>query len=208
VAALEKTSHISTRIFTLALAASVTVLASGCGKKIEKTQDIRRCRVIKLGAESIGIASEYSGEVRPENESRLGFRVGEQDYFAQGRCRKTASKTRTNSAAAGPQDLQLAQAQANAGFESCRKQCCLALESKLACAAYMRSFCIQDGLADEIFSRISCVTLLFGNAGRDCFRQLSSRHWPALVPVANPAGPAAAEFVRVLLQFRHRPCAK
>jgi RND family efflux transporter MFP subunit len=57
----------------LVLASSALLLA--CQKPVPKTEDVRPVRVLKLDAQTVERSSEFSGEVRPRIESRLGFRV-------------------------------------------------------------------------------------------------------------------------------------
>lgn len=99
------------------LALSGAVFLSACSKPAEKAEDIRPVRVVRLAADNVEAVAEFSGDVRARVESRLGFRVG--------------GKIVTRKVDAGmlvkrgqvlmqldPQDLQLAQAQANAGLKA------------------------------------------------------------------------------------------
>ncbi|MES2899449.1 MAG: efflux RND transporter periplasmic adaptor subunit [Pseudomonadota bacterium] len=56
-------------------ALAVAVLLSACSKPAEKAEIIRPVRALLLSASSVGIDSEFSGEVKARVESRLGFRV-------------------------------------------------------------------------------------------------------------------------------------
>ena len=58
------------------LACAGLVLLGGCSKPVEKTEDIRPVRVMKLESGNIDTVAEFSGDVRARYESRLGFRVG------------------------------------------------------------------------------------------------------------------------------------
>lgn len=99
------------------LAASFALLLAGCSKPAEKTEEIRPVRVMVLSASSVGVNAEFSGEVRPRIESRLGFRVGG---------KITARKVDVGSAVKrgqvlmqlDPQDLRLSQAQALANLRA------------------------------------------------------------------------------------------
>ncbi|MET3133170.1 multidrug efflux system membrane fusion protein [Oxalobacteraceae bacterium GrIS 1.11] len=92
-----------------------SVLLSACSKPAEKTEDIRPVRVLVLESSNTAINAEFSGEVRPRVESRLGFRVG--GKIVQ---RKVDVGTMVKHGQLlmqlDPQDLQLAQAQALAGL--------------------------------------------------------------------------------------------
>jgi RND family efflux transporter MFP subunit len=51
-------------------------LLSSCSKPAPQADDVRPVRAIALAAGGVGASAEFSGEVRPRVESRLGFRVG------------------------------------------------------------------------------------------------------------------------------------
>lgn len=99
------------------LACAGVLLLGGCSKPVEKTEDIRPVRVMKLESGNVDTVAEFSGDVRARYESRLGFRVGG---------KIVARKVEVGSAVKrgqvlmqlDPQDLQLAQAQANAGLKA------------------------------------------------------------------------------------------
>jgi membrane fusion protein, multidrug efflux system len=59
--------------FLIAIMLSITLLA--CSKPEPQTVPVRAVKVITVGESGIVAAHEYSGEVRPRVESRLGFRV-------------------------------------------------------------------------------------------------------------------------------------
>jgi membrane fusion protein, multidrug efflux system len=96
--------------------ASLLALA-GCHKTEEKTEDIRPVRVQQVRASDSDLLSEFAGDVRARVESRLGFRVGGKivarlvDPGAV--VKKGQALMRLD-----PQDLQLAQAQAQAGLRA------------------------------------------------------------------------------------------
>ncbi len=100
-----------------AAALSALVLLSACSKPAEKTEDIRPVRVIELAANSVDVDAEFAGEVRPRVESRLGFRVGGK-ITARKVDVGTVVKKGQMLMQLDPQDLQLAQAQANAGLRA------------------------------------------------------------------------------------------
>lgn len=58
----------------LILAVAAAVLA-GCGKAEAPAEPVRAVKVITVGASNFQSGYEFSGEVRPRVESRLGFRV-------------------------------------------------------------------------------------------------------------------------------------
>lgn len=92
---------------------------AGCGKTAEQQEDVRPVRAIQLSAAEQQVTAEYSGNVQARVESQLGFRV--------------AGKIQTRKVDVGslvkpgqvlmqldPQDLRLAQAQAEASFKSAK----------------------------------------------------------------------------------------
>ena len=100
-----------------ALVLSFIALLSACSKPVEKTEEIRPVRVIRLSADNIEVAAEFPGEVRARIESRLGFRVG--GKIVSRKVDVGASVKRGQILMQlDPQDLQLAQAQANAALKA------------------------------------------------------------------------------------------
>ncbi len=99
------------------LGLSVLLLLAACSKPAEKAEDIRPVRAMVLNASSADVNAEFSGEVRPRFESRLGFRVGG---------KITARKVDLGSPVKrgqvlmqlDPQDLRLSQAQARANLRA------------------------------------------------------------------------------------------
>ncbi|WP_323744968.1 efflux RND transporter periplasmic adaptor subunit [Noviherbaspirillum malthae] len=99
------------------LACSGIVLLGGCAKQVEKTEDIRPVRVMKLESGNIDSVAEFPGEVRARYESRLGFRVGGKIVARKVEVGSTVKRGQVLMQL-DPQDLQLAQAQANAGLKA------------------------------------------------------------------------------------------
>ncbi|QAU36048.1 efflux RND transporter periplasmic adaptor subunit [Janthinobacterium sp. 17J80-10] len=95
----------------------LTVLLGACSKPVPKAEDIRPVRVLKLAAGQVTAVAEFPGEVRPRIESRLGFRVGGKivarkvDVGASVRRGQVLMQL-------DPQDLQLAQTQAQAALKA------------------------------------------------------------------------------------------
>jgi multidrug efflux system membrane fusion protein len=96
--------------------ASVMVLTA-CSRQVEKVEEIRPVRAMKVAAENAEVAAEFAGEVRPRIESKLGFRVGGKII-----ARKVDLGTEVRRGQVlmqlDPQDLGLAQAQAKAGLSA------------------------------------------------------------------------------------------
>lgn len=99
------------------LAAALPLLLSACSKPAEKTEDIRPVRSMVLSSSSVDVNAEFSGEVRPRFESRLGFRVGGK-ITARKVDVGTLVKRGQLLMQLDPQDLQLAQAQALASLRA------------------------------------------------------------------------------------------
>ena len=70
-----KPTHLSHFALGVALCASVALL-SACGRPAPAPEPVRAVKVITVGAAAMTSSYEFSGEVRPRIESRLGFRVG------------------------------------------------------------------------------------------------------------------------------------
>ncbi|WP_084199194.1 efflux RND transporter periplasmic adaptor subunit [Noviherbaspirillum autotrophicum] len=99
------------------LALSSLILLAACSKPVEKTEEIRPVRAIQLAADNVDVAAEFSGEVRARVESRLGFRVG--GKIISRKVDVGAIVTRGQVLMQlDPQDMQLAQSQANAGLKA------------------------------------------------------------------------------------------
>jgi RND family efflux transporter MFP subunit len=62
------------RFAVAALVAAAAV--AGCGRQAEPAPEVRPVRLLQLSQHSGKTAFEFSGDVRPRVESRLGFRVG------------------------------------------------------------------------------------------------------------------------------------
>ena len=102
---------------------TVTVVALGfsllvaCSKTVEKAEDIRPVRAVKAGADNADISAEFSGEVRPRIESKLGFRVGGKVISRKVDVGTTVKRGQLLMQL-DPQDLALAQTQAKAGLSA------------------------------------------------------------------------------------------
>ncbi|MDB5797604.1 MAG: efflux transporter periplasmic adaptor subunit [Paucimonas sp.] len=92
-------------------------MLAACGKPAEKVEDVRPVRAIVLAPQATTVLAEYPGEVRPRIESRLGFRVPGKITL-----RKVDVGARVKRGELlmqlDPQDLKLAQAQANAALRA------------------------------------------------------------------------------------------
>lgn len=103
----------------VSLSLSVAMLATlfGCSKPAEKTEDIRPVRVIQVQSGGSEVSTEFSGEVRPRIESRLGFRVNGKIVSRKVNLGTLVQRGQVLMQL-DPQDLELAKAQAKAGLAS------------------------------------------------------------------------------------------
>jgi RND family efflux transporter MFP subunit len=99
------------------LAITSAILLAACSKPVKKTEDVRPVRAIQLAADNADIVAEFSGDVRARVESRLGFRVGGK-IVARNVDVGTIVKRGQPLMQLDPQDLRLAQAQANAALKA------------------------------------------------------------------------------------------
>lgn len=112
------TALISSRqMATCALLAISLGLLSACSKPVEKTEDIRPVRAIKISEVATDVALEFSGEVRPKIESKLGFRVNGKIVARLVDVGNLVKRGQVLMRL-DPQDLALAQAQAKAGMSA------------------------------------------------------------------------------------------
>jgi multidrug efflux system membrane fusion protein len=101
---------------TLLVVLGFTLLVA-CSKTVDKTEDIRPVRAIQAVADNADISAEFSGEVRPRIESKLGFRVGGK-IITRHVDVGTPVKRGQVLMQLDPQDLALAQTQAKAGLSA------------------------------------------------------------------------------------------
>lgn len=121
---------------SLALAASALVLAA-CGKAEAPPEPVRAVKVITIGAASMQSGYEFSGEVKPRVESRLGFRVGGKITRRQAELGQHV-KAGTVLAQLDPQDFRLAS-------EAARAQVAAAATNRdLAAADYKRFVALRE----------------------------------------------------------------
>ncbi|WP_454736968.1 efflux RND transporter periplasmic adaptor subunit [Cupriavidus necator] len=104
----------------LAMLAAVSVLGlAGCGKKTEPAPEVRPVRLMQLSQHGGKTNFEFSGDVRPRVESRLGFRVGGK---IAARLVDVGAVVRKGQPLArlDPTDLSLAEAGSRAQYEAAR----------------------------------------------------------------------------------------
>jgi RND family efflux transporter MFP subunit len=91
----------------------------GCGKKSEPAPEVRPVRLLQLSQHTGKTAFEFSGDVRPRVESRLGFRVGGK---IAARLVDVGAAVRKGQPLArlDPTDLSLAEAGSRAQYDAAR----------------------------------------------------------------------------------------
>jgi multidrug efflux system membrane fusion protein len=96
-----------------------SVLITSCSKPAEKMDDVRPVRAIQVDAAQQQVKAEYSGNVQARVESYLGFRVGGK---IQTRKVDVGSVVKPGQVLMqlDPQDLRLAQTQAEANFKAAK----------------------------------------------------------------------------------------
>jgi multidrug efflux system membrane fusion protein len=88
-------------------AIAMVALVLGCSKPDVAPEPVRAVKVITVGASDMQSSQEFSGEVRPRSESRLGFRVGGKIVRRQAEIGQHV-KAGTVLAQLDPQDYRLA----------------------------------------------------------------------------------------------------
>lgn len=94
-------------------------LISSCSKHAEKVEDVRPVRAIQINAAQQQVMAEYSGNIQARVESHLGFRVGGKIQTRQVDV-GTLVKPGQILMQLDPQDLRLAQTQAEANFKAAK----------------------------------------------------------------------------------------
>lgn len=119
------------------LALGVPILLSACGKAPADPEPVRAVKVLTVGAAAGGQALEFSAEVRPQVEARLGFRVAGK---LQQRQAELGQRVQAGQLLAqlDPQDYQLSAEAARAQVSSATTQ------RDLAAADYRRFAALRD----------------------------------------------------------------
>jgi multidrug efflux system membrane fusion protein len=108
-----------------AAAAVLVAMLAACSKDAPPAEDVRPVRAVTLAAGGAPASAEFSGDVRPRYESRLGFRVGGK-ISARKVDVGTSVKRGTLLMQLDPQDLRLGQAQAQASLRAAQTNADLA----------------------------------------------------------------------------------
>lgn len=105
-----------TLVRSILLITALSALAA-CSRKVEQVEEVRPVRVLTIAADTVDAIAEFPGEVRARYESRLGFRVGGKIVA---RKVEVGSLVRRGQVLMqlDPQDLQLAQRQADAALKA------------------------------------------------------------------------------------------
>lgn len=110
---------------TAAAVVVASAMLAACSKSAPPPEDVRPVRAVTLAAGGVEAAAEFSGDVRPRYESRLGFRVGGK-ISARKVDVGTSVKRGTLLMQLDPQDLRLGQAQAQASLRAAQTNADLA----------------------------------------------------------------------------------
>jgi len=92
-------------------------LLAGCSRSAPPAEDVRPVRALTLATGVVGSSAEFSGNIQPRYESRLGFRVGGK-ISARKVDVGTVVKRGQVLMQLDPQDLRLGQAQAQANLRA------------------------------------------------------------------------------------------
>lgn len=95
----------------------LSALLSACSKPAQPAPEVRPVRTLTLAAAAVGSSAEFSGDVRPRYESRLGFRVGGKISARKVDVGSVVTRG-TVLMQLDPQDLRLGQAQAQAALRA------------------------------------------------------------------------------------------
>jgi len=95
----------------------LSALLSACSKPAPPAPEVRPVRTLTLAAAAVGSSAEFSGDVRPRYESRLGFRVGGKISARKVDVGSVVTRG-TVLMQLDPQDLRLGQAQAQAALRA------------------------------------------------------------------------------------------
>lgn len=106
-------------LVSLLPAGLLLLMLTGCSKPVQKTADVRPVRVQKIAADQADVLAEFPGDVRARVESKLGFRVGGKIVARKVNLGDIVKKGQIL-LQLDPQDLRLAQTQANAGLQAAR----------------------------------------------------------------------------------------
>ena len=99
--------------------ALLALTLAACSKPVEKAEDIRPVRVQQVAFDQAEILAEFPGDVRARVESKLGFRVGGKVVARKVNIGDVVKRGQVLMQL-DPQDLRLAQVQANAGLQAAR----------------------------------------------------------------------------------------
>ncbi len=124
----------------VAVAMAAALLLSACSKPVPQEAPVRAVRVLTVGMDTVQASHEYSAEVRPRIESRLGFRVAGKIIRRQAEVGQRV-KAGQVLAQLDPKDYQLADTAARAQVAAAQTN------RDLAAADYKR----YSGLKDQNF---------------------------------------------------------
>lgn len=102
---------------SIVIAALGAAVLAACSHAPEKVEEVRPVRVMTLASSDVDLDAEFPGEVRARVESKLGFRVGGKIVARKVDVGNIVKRGQVLMQL-DPQDLQLAQAQAQAGLKA------------------------------------------------------------------------------------------
>jgi len=104
-------------LLPLLLSSLLSAGLSACSKPAPPAPEVRPVRTLTLAAAAVGSSADFSGDVRPRYESRLGFRVGGKISARKVDVGSVVTRG-TVLMQLDPQDLRLGQAQAQAALRA------------------------------------------------------------------------------------------
>ncbi|MDY7575206.1 efflux RND transporter periplasmic adaptor subunit [Actimicrobium sp. CCI2.3] len=177
------TSRLNSCCFSATPMASVMlalVLLAACSKPVEKTDDIRPVRAMKLVAADADATAEFSGDVRPRIESRLGFRVGGKIVARKVEVGSLVKRGQVLMQL-DPQDFELAQLQSAAGLKAAQSNRDLALaEQQRYVELRARNF-VSQAVLDAKQTAFQAAQASFDQAAAVARNQINQTGYTTLV---------------------------
>ena len=132
---------------------------SGCAKKVEVTEDIRPVRAIQVTPSAQQFLAEYAGNVQPRINAQLGFRVSGK---ISARKVDVGSLVKTGQVLMqlNPEDLRLAQAQADGNFRAAQANLELANNELKRYQELRKTNAISQSMLD---AKVTATTAAQGN---------------------------------------------
>lgn len=179
--------HLS-KSYSLPLAMAVALLVavgiSGCAKKTETSVDIRPVRAIQVTAAPQQVLADYSGSVQPRIEAQIGFRVG--GKISQ---RKVDVGTQVQAGQVlmqlNPEDLRLAQLQAEGNFRAAQANLELANNELKRYRELRKTNAVSQSMLDAKVSAASAAEGSFEQAKAQLKAQANQADYANLVATSS-----------------------